>query len=354
MNCAGYRNQFSLYLEGELTADRKAEMENHLKDCAACSAELKAMRKLVAELKGLPQPVVPDEFRQSVWNRINASAPWARLLGVFDSWIVKLPVGALATAAVALLVINVFHSAGPEMMNMNRSRLEKPSSISVANKTDRIEKKRSNVMNAALEEVSRKQGKLQENVAQTHRTLQSSSDKNEILQSGGFAGSDPLADRGKAMEAEMAKTASAPAPRPAAPAFQPVAEPAGRRPSAPLDEKDRDDGFVQKEISEQQRRPEVDYIRLRSADMLAAEQAIAQFLKEVPVQEVSWPLPTRYSLTMTSEQFDLLISRLNKLGEVEIQQPVFEDRMRADEKKERSEFKRVILDILPAKILDKN
>ncbi len=352
MNCARYRDQFSLYLEGELTADRKAEMENHLKDCAACSAELKAMRKLVAELKGLPQPVVPDGFRQGVWNRINAPAPWARLLGVFDSWFVKLPVGALATAAVALLVINVFHSAGPEMMDMNKSRLEAPASV--AGKTDLAEKEHLNVMDAVVEEASRKQGKLKENIGQFRRTMQSSSDKKEGSQRGDFAGSDLFTGREAVMEAEMAKEAVVSAPKPAAPALQPVAEPAKRRTAVPLDGKDDEDDSVRNEVSERQRWPEVDYVCLRSADLPAAEQAVVQFLKEVPVQEVSWPLPTRYSLTMTSEQFDLLIARLKKLGEVEIQQPAFEGRMKADGKKEQPELKRVILDLLPAKTLEKD
>lgn len=122
MKCREIREQLSPYLEGDLSGPLRSRIEKHLSDCAGCAVELKQMRGLVADLKKLPQPVVGPEFRSGVWQKIDAEArpaPWKKLFldpwSVLDPWFVKIPVGALATAAVALLVINVFRKAEPKM-----------------------------------------------------------------------------------------------------------------------------------------------------------------------------------------------------------------------------------------------
>ncbi len=108
VECRSVHGKLSPYLEGELNPPDKETVATHVATCPACSSELLRLRGLLAQLKGLASPPVPPGFRSEVWERIDAAGWGARLKEwLLDPWYVKVPVGALATAAVALLICQV-------------------------------------------------------------------------------------------------------------------------------------------------------------------------------------------------------------------------------------------------------
>lgn len=88
MNCRTCRQKLSPYLEKDLPSADQAAVKSHLSGCSGCRQEMEALRQRAGHLKAAPSAPVPPEFRK-------------------QAWALKLPVGALATAAVALLVVQV-------------------------------------------------------------------------------------------------------------------------------------------------------------------------------------------------------------------------------------------------------
>jgi hypothetical protein len=56
------REQLSAYLDGELAAGERTELERHLPECLACRDELRTLHDLRAVLRALPAPVPPRSF----------------------------------------------------------------------------------------------------------------------------------------------------------------------------------------------------------------------------------------------------------------------------------------------------
>ena len=55
-----YVEMFSDYIDGVLPTPARAELEEHLAGCAACSAELERLRKTLGALAGLGKIETPD------------------------------------------------------------------------------------------------------------------------------------------------------------------------------------------------------------------------------------------------------------------------------------------------------
>jgi anti-sigma factor RsiW len=107
------------YVTGQLEADERAMVDDHLSSCAHCRRQLAFERQMVEELAGLtpevdtgwerlrrrleaPQPIapmVPSRPRQSLWDKV--------ALGLAETWqmLTRPAVAALATAQVAFVAI---------------------------------------------------------------------------------------------------------------------------------------------------------------------------------------------------------------------------------------------------------
>lgn len=117
MTCRACRDQLSAYREGELADPLRKELDAHLAGCAECRAQLAELEQMIQQMKGLPSVVVPADFRSRVWQRIEKESGFQRLRrAILEPWYLKLPVEALATAAVILIVVQVVRVAGPEKM----------------------------------------------------------------------------------------------------------------------------------------------------------------------------------------------------------------------------------------------
>jgi anti-sigma factor RsiW len=64
------QSHFSDYLEGELSAEERRDLEKHLEGCNECKTELQDFKTTVHSLSGLYKLPVPDDFGNRVERRI--------------------------------------------------------------------------------------------------------------------------------------------------------------------------------------------------------------------------------------------------------------------------------------------
>lgn len=84
MNHARVRHRLSAYLEGELGVREESALESHLVECASCAAELRALRRAIELLHGLPAPEPTRDLGAAVIARLRAGEGKPRRLGL--SW----------------------------------------------------------------------------------------------------------------------------------------------------------------------------------------------------------------------------------------------------------------------------
>ena len=72
MNCAKVRPHLGDHLEGDLELTTRAQINEHLSDCASCTSELRELRSTVAHIRSLPTPDPPADLVNQVIRRIEA------------------------------------------------------------------------------------------------------------------------------------------------------------------------------------------------------------------------------------------------------------------------------------------
>ncbi len=89
MNCKEVYRDFSDYLDGKLSEERRSELESHITNCARCNAYHRTLADGVREYRSLPQIKLPDDFygrlEHSIYDieeneRLERSRPWLRSL----------------------------------------------------------------------------------------------------------------------------------------------------------------------------------------------------------------------------------------------------------------------------------
>jgi hypothetical protein len=130
MNCDSATKLIPLYYYGELTPDDEDQLDQHLHECAACSAEMEQQRTLAAALDrrqlALP-PVLLDECREDLMAAIvggaprqvkPAKGPWALFLEAVGTTFagfgrLRQPVGAVLLILVGYLAARYSGVGGP-------------------------------------------------------------------------------------------------------------------------------------------------------------------------------------------------------------------------------------------------
>ncbi len=313
MDCSRVRALISQYVERELAPEDQGPVEGHLRVCTACSSEVEAFKKMLSELKGLPQPSVPAGFRESVWNRIDAlggvngatSATRSRTpdLGsrlrrwILEPWYWKLPIGAMATAAVALLVVQVTKETAPLMNQPIKMKYNLDKGRGAFSKREQAvpETQPPRDINAGVSGGALKLG-------YEYRTeLPAESILQERVSSQAEA---PPARRQGIVTDGFGAT-------------QDLSVNESPAPSRGLKEEQGNEKAHRDNVAS------VYYFRCPTADRTAAQQQIAQILAEIssfgelPVQEVK-PGPSLYHLTMSPSQFTLFMNRILKWEKVEV------------------------------------
>lgn len=105
------RERLSAYLDGELSAEERANLEAHLSGCAECARELAALRQTKALLGALPAPALPRSF--SLPEKLRplpaprAVAPrWSRPLQALGGLAAMIGLGFLITSAFPHVINN--------------------------------------------------------------------------------------------------------------------------------------------------------------------------------------------------------------------------------------------------------
>jgi hypothetical protein len=117
MDCEDIRAKFSAYIDDVLSTQEKMAIDEHLKSCLECAAALADLKKTIEHVKGLETVEPPVWMKQKIMTKVRAEAqPKKGLLQkLFYPLQIKLPVGALATIAIALTTLYIFKTIEPEI-----------------------------------------------------------------------------------------------------------------------------------------------------------------------------------------------------------------------------------------------
>jgi hypothetical protein len=109
------RHKLSEYLDGSVTAEGKAEIDEHLKTCAVCSDALRELRKAVEHIKTVEEVEPPAWMTQKTMAKVRAEAE--RKQGFFHRLFfplhVKLPIQAVAVLFLAVTVFYIYRNIQP-------------------------------------------------------------------------------------------------------------------------------------------------------------------------------------------------------------------------------------------------
>ncbi len=70
IECKRDRESIAAYVDGELEASARAELESHLESCAACRELVAAQRRLGEMFAALPEVTPPGDFEARFWARM--------------------------------------------------------------------------------------------------------------------------------------------------------------------------------------------------------------------------------------------------------------------------------------------
>ncbi|UCH85557.1 MAG: zf-HC2 domain-containing protein [Candidatus Latescibacterota bacterium] len=106
--CEWARDSIDAYLDGELTKVDVAALESHLEMCGGCRNELESARRILFELRELPEQRCPDGVTDHVYETIGADTTVQRKTR-FPGWLSFPRTGLLrpALAGTLILVISI-------------------------------------------------------------------------------------------------------------------------------------------------------------------------------------------------------------------------------------------------------
>lgn len=107
MNCEEARRFLDIYLDRELEADKRLELEQHLSECSDCQALLERQRQFIAFFQAnAPYYQAPSELRERVQKSIQTESRESRIiLLVRQPWLYA---AALLVLSLSLALMSVF------------------------------------------------------------------------------------------------------------------------------------------------------------------------------------------------------------------------------------------------------
>lgn len=67
MRCREVKRLLSSYIDGEISTDKRQEIEEHLSYCIDCKRELIILEKIIKEIHNIPEILPSDDFSEKVW-----------------------------------------------------------------------------------------------------------------------------------------------------------------------------------------------------------------------------------------------------------------------------------------------
>ena len=109
------RHRLSEYIDGSVTAEEKAEIEEHLKTCTVCSDALRELKKTVEHIKTIEEVEPPAWMAQKTMARVRTEAEQKQ--GLFRRLYlplhVKLPIQAVAVLFLAIAAFYIYRNVQP-------------------------------------------------------------------------------------------------------------------------------------------------------------------------------------------------------------------------------------------------
>jgi|MudIll2142460700_1097286.scaffolds.fasta_scaffold01367_8 hypothetical protein len=117
MECRNIQEKLSAYIDEILSPQEKVTVDEHLKSCGECATALADLKKTVERVRNLESLEPPAWMTQKIMARVRAEAQPRKGLfqRLFFPLHIKLPVGAIATIAIALTTLYVFRTIEPEI-----------------------------------------------------------------------------------------------------------------------------------------------------------------------------------------------------------------------------------------------
>ena len=121
MKHADIQQKLSAYLDGAVTPEERAIIEEHLKTCQVCSVALVELKTTVSHIKDLEELEPPAWMAQKIMARLKLEAKTETgfFRRLFFPLHIKLPLEAIALVLVTVTGYLVFRSAQPEMQLVN-------------------------------------------------------------------------------------------------------------------------------------------------------------------------------------------------------------------------------------------
>jgi hypothetical protein len=116
MGCSSIRERLSAYLEDAVSREERVLIEEHLRSCAECSADLADLIKTVEHIRGLKEVEPPAWMTQKIMAELQKKArPRKEILRrLFYPLQIKLPLQAVAALLVVGVALYVYRDIGPE------------------------------------------------------------------------------------------------------------------------------------------------------------------------------------------------------------------------------------------------
>lgn len=115
--CEWARDSMDAYLDGELTDVDVTVLKSHLDECGECREELESARRVLSELRDLPEMRCPDGVTDNLFATIGAgnAAPTGRATvqrtGLLPEWMTAWRFGLFRPALVGSLILVIAVSA---------------------------------------------------------------------------------------------------------------------------------------------------------------------------------------------------------------------------------------------------
>jgi hypothetical protein len=136
------RARFSEYIDGALSPEEKASIEDHLRSCESCRDDLAELRSAVLEVRKLGEVEPPPWLAQRIMARVREEAQEKQ--GLFHRLLyplrVKLPLDALAFVVLAVTGLFIYRAIEPRMKTP--SPVKEPSDYSAVDAPQTAEEKR--------------------------------------------------------------------------------------------------------------------------------------------------------------------------------------------------------------------
>lgn len=103
MKCEYVKENIERYIDNDMTAEEKNEIEEHFKTCASCQAELEFAAAVRKSIKGLDMPKVPEDFLENVNKAIDNKPERRNIRSIINTRFISTIAACLIIAAVLSL-----------------------------------------------------------------------------------------------------------------------------------------------------------------------------------------------------------------------------------------------------------